>query len=83
MQLCLDKSDIPAHLLKYFKPKHVLKQKDDAGIPWRVAFALQADGWYLRSAMPWLKGSAGECNGQTYLCRGILFPANEKPEVFL
>ena len=58
MQLCLDKSDIPAHLLKYFKPKHVLKQKDDAGIPWRVAFALQADGWYLRSAMPWLKGSA-------------------------
>ncbi len=58
MQLCLNKSDIPAHLLKYFKPKHVLKQKDDAGIPWRVAFALQADGWWLRSAMPWLKGSA-------------------------
>jgi hypothetical protein len=58
MQLCLNKSDIPAHLLKYFKPKHVLKQKDDAGIPWRVAFALQADGWYLRSAMPWLKRSA-------------------------
>ena len=58
MQLCLDKSDIPAHLLKYFKPKHVLKQKDDAGIPWRVAFALQADGWYLRSTMPWLKRSA-------------------------
>lgn len=25
------------------------------GIPWRVAFALQADGWYLRSAMPWIK----------------------------
>ena len=58
MQLCLNKSDIPAHLLKYFKPKHVLKQKDDAGIPWRVAFALRADGWYLRSGIPWLKGSA-------------------------
>ncbi len=58
MQLCLNKSDIPAHLLKYFKPKHVLKQKDDAGIPWAVAFALRDDGWYLRSAMPWLKGSA-------------------------
>jgi len=55
MQLCLDKSDIPAHLLKYFKPKHVLKQKDDAGIPWRVAFALQADGWYLRSDIIWHK----------------------------
>jgi len=26
-----------------------LKQKDLVGIPWRVAFALQADGWYLRS----------------------------------
>ena len=35
-----------------------LKAKDLVGIPWRVAFALQADGWYLRSAMPWLKGSA-------------------------
>ncbi len=35
-----------------------LKTKDLVGIPWRVAFALQADGWYLRSAMPWLKGSA-------------------------
>jgi hypothetical protein len=55
MQLCLDKSDIPAHLLKYFKPKHVLKQKDDAGIPWAVAFALRADGWYLRSDIIWAK----------------------------
>jgi DNA modification methylase len=26
-----------------------LKSKDLMGIPWRVAFALQADGWYLRS----------------------------------
>ena len=58
MQLCLDKSDIPAHLLKYFKPKHVLKQKDDAGIPWRVAFALQADGWWLRSDIIWKKGNS-------------------------
>jgi hypothetical protein len=32
-----------------------LKPKDLAGIPWRVAFALQADGWYLRSAIPWIK----------------------------
>jgi DNA modification methylase len=55
MQLCLNKSDIPAHLLKYFKPKHVLKQKDDAGIPWAVAFALRADGWYLRQDIVWNK----------------------------
>ena len=26
-----------------------LKPKDLIGIPWRVAFALQADGWWLRS----------------------------------
>ncbi len=25
-----------------------LKEKDLIGVPWRVAFALQADGWYLR-----------------------------------
>lgn len=35
-----------------------LKPKDLCGIPWRVALALQADGWYLRSAMPWVKRSA-------------------------
>ncbi len=34
------------------------KPKDLIPIPWMVAMALQQDGWYLRSAMPWLKGSA-------------------------
>jgi DNA modification methylase len=32
-----------------------LKAKDLIGIPWRVAFALQADGWYLRSDIVWAK----------------------------
>lgn len=32
-----------------------LKTKDLCGIPWRVAFALQADGWYLRSDIIWHK----------------------------
>ena len=32
-----------------------LKPKDLCGIPWRVAFALQADGWYLRSDIIWSK----------------------------
>lgn len=32
-----------------------LKPKDLIGIPWRVAFALQADGWYLRSDIIWHK----------------------------
>lgn len=32
-----------------------LKPKDLVGIPWHVAFALQADGWYLRSEITWCK----------------------------
>lgn len=32
-----------------------LKRKDLIGIPWRVAFALQADGWYLRQDIIWSK----------------------------
>jgi len=32
-----------------------VKPKDLVGIPWRVAFALQADGWYLRSDIIWHK----------------------------
>ena len=43
----LDKSRLPG-----------LKPKDLIGIPWRVAFALQADGWTLRSAAPWVKRAA-------------------------
>lgn len=39
-------------------PKHakrVGRPKDMVGIPWRVALALQADGWYLRSDVIWHK----------------------------
>lgn len=32
-----------------------LKSKNLIGIPWRVAFALQADGWWLRSDIIWAK----------------------------
>jgi len=32
-----------------------LKPKDLVGIPWRVAFALQADGWWLRQDIIWSK----------------------------
>lgn len=35
-----------------------LKPKDLIGVPWRVAFALQADGWYLRSEVVWYKPNA-------------------------
>ena len=32
-----------------------LKPKDLIGIPWRLAFALRDDGWYLRSDIVWNK----------------------------
>ena len=35
-----------------------LKLKDLCGIPWRVAFALQSDGWWLRSDIIWSKKNA-------------------------
>lgn len=37
------------------KPPAGLKHKDLVGIPWMVAFALRADGWYLRSEIIWAK----------------------------
>ncbi len=35
-----------------------LKPKDLQGVPWRLAFALQDDGWYLRSDIVWYKPNA-------------------------
>ncbi|AEG54040.1 DNA-methyltransferase [Sinorhizobium meliloti] len=35
-----------------------LKRKDLLGIPWRLAFALQDDGWYLRADIIWNKPNA-------------------------
>jgi site-specific DNA-methyltransferase (adenine-specific) len=35
-----------------------LKPKDLLGIPWRLAFALQNDGWYLRADIVWNKPNA-------------------------
>lgn len=37
------------------RPADGAKPKDLLGIPWRVAFALQADGWYLRQDIIWHK----------------------------
>jgi DNA modification methylase len=35
-----------------------LKDRDLMGLPWRVAFAMQADGWILRSRIVWIKKTA-------------------------
>jgi hypothetical protein len=45
----LSSSAYPYYTTPYLKPK------DLCGIPWRVAFALQADGWWLRSDIIWSK----------------------------
>lgn len=49
----------PARGMEYRAPTpEGLKPKDLIGVPWRVAFALQADGWYLRSDIIWQKPNA-------------------------
>jgi hypothetical protein len=42
-------TDAPGRNVPGLKPKNLI------GIPWRVAFALQADGWYLRQDIIWAK----------------------------
>lgn len=44
----------PDYAMQHHVPNG-LKAKDLVGIPWRVAFALQADGWYLRQDIIWAK----------------------------
>jgi len=48
----------PEHMAGTGKNRNVppgFKPKDLLGIPWRVAFALRADGWYLRQDIIWYK----------------------------
>jgi site-specific DNA-methyltransferase (adenine-specific)/site-specific DNA-methyltransferase (cytosine-N4-specific) len=46
----------PARAMSYRAPTpEGLKPKDLIGVPWRVAFALQVDGWHLRSDIIWYK----------------------------
>ena len=46
----------PARAMSYRPPTPKgLKPKDLIGVPWRLAFALQADGWFLRADVVWHK----------------------------
>jgi len=52
----LQSGGTPMQPFRALDGKHeVIKPKDLVGIPWRVAFALQADGWYLRQDIIWHK----------------------------
>ncbi len=43
------------HSTQHAKTNNGLKPKNLIGMPWRLALALQADGWYLRSDIIWSK----------------------------
>ena len=46
----------PARQMTYRPPTPIgLKAKDLIGVPWKIAFALQKEGWYLRSDIIWNK----------------------------
>lgn len=47
--------DLPQECARRGNKLEGLKEKDLIGIPWRVAFALQSDGWYLRQDIIWSK----------------------------
>lgn len=49
-----------AHLKGWRSPPPGYKQKDLVGVPWMLAFALRADGWFLRRDVIWNKQAATE-----------------------
>jgi DNA modification methylase len=51
----LNKGSLGTRIGKLTKTDIDLPPKNLIGIPWRVAFALQADGWYLRQDIIWAK----------------------------
>lgn len=58
-----------------------LKPKDLIGIPWMVAFALRADGWYLRSEIIWAKpnGMPGSQQDRPTSSHEAVFLLSKKP----
>ena len=49
------KQDLPDKCAKRANKLEGLKEKDLIGIPWMFAFAMRADGWYLRQDIIWHK----------------------------
>jgi len=52
-------------------PPAGLKPKDLIGIPWMVAFALRADGWYLRQEIIWAKAQSGDERGGSVMPESV------------
>ena len=51
------KQDLPEKCARRGNKLEGLKEKDLIGIPWMLAFALRADGWYLRQDIIWNKSN--------------------------
>jgi len=61
-----------------------LKQKDLCGIPWRLALALQADGWWLRQDIIWHKPNPmpESCTDRCTKAHEYLFLMTKRPRYF-
>ncbi len=68
--------------LSYKHP--VLKGKDMCGIPWRVALALQEDGWYLRCDVIWCKPNPmpESCRDRPTQSHEYIFLLTKSPKYF-
>ena len=53
--LAKNDQDLPTKCARRVNKLDGLKEKDLIGIPWLLAFALRADGWYLRQDIIWNK----------------------------
>lgn len=68
----------PSRSIQGGKPKNLV------GIPWRVAFALQADGWYLRTEIIWEKPSPmpESCRDRPTRSHEYIFLLSKRPKYF-
>jgi DNA modification methylase len=66
------------------RPPLGCKEKDLMGIPWRVALALQADGWYLRADIIWAKGNGmtESVTDRTTRSHEYIFLLSKKPRYY-
>lgn len=61
-----------------------LKPKDLIGLPWRLAFALQADGWWLRSDVIWFKPNPmpESATNRPGRCHEYIFLLTKSPDYY-
>lgn len=66
------------------RTKTGLKEKDLMGIPWRLALALQADGWYLRQDVIWNKSNAMPESAKDRCAKSheYMFLLSKKPQYY-